>query len=230
MAISSNLSPVENDLKSFWDAPLPPDCEPLLLFYHYDDNRDFKYMLIDTHTKSGRYAIFDVSEYTFKDEVTIDDINDALVALYDFVKNEINNGFFDNNGFNKVLMDKDKLQRLGIEKDFLNLYDEINRQQDMSDEYHERMFAAAAATKNGKSAKEKFYYLLNNAYQNPYIDDYTIEAAKNAKIFLKWSDSSIKAAITKFAPEAAYDRPGVCYADKVIDIINAADKRASVTR
>ena len=100
----------------------------------------------------------------------------------------------------------------------------------MSDEYHERMFAAAAATKNGKSAKEKFYYLLNNAYQNPYIDDYTIEAAKNAKIFLKWSDSSIKAAITKFAPEAAYDRPGFRYADKVIDIINAADKRASVTR
>ncbi|MCI7260803.1 MAG: hypothetical protein MR482_05265 [Selenomonadales bacterium] len=112
----------------------------------------------------------------------------------------------------------------------LDKIDKLNYSNENIEEANQRYEAMMTTTKNGKSARNIFYYLLKNAYQNNYIEDYTIEAAKNAKKFLKWSDSSIKAAITKFAPEAAFDRPGFRYADKVFDIINAADKLASVTR
>lgn len=112
----------------------------------------------------------------------------------------------------------------------LDKIDKLNYSNENIEEANQRYEAMMATTKNEKSASNIFYYLLKNAYQNNYTEDYTIEAAKNAKKFLKWSDSSIKAAITKFAPEAAFDRPGFRYADKVFDIINSADKRASVTR
>ena len=112
----------------------------------------------------------------------------------------------------------------------LNKIDKLNYSNENIEEANQRYEAMMATTKNEKSASNIFYYLLKNAYQNNYTEDYTIEAAQNAKKFLKWSDSSIKAAITKFVPEAAFDRPGFRYADKVFDIINAADKRASVTR
>lgn len=127
--------------------------------------------------------------------------------------------------FNNAYCYRKSIQHQLDEIDKLN-YSNVN-----IEEATQRYETMMATTKNEKSAKEKFCYLLKIAYENPYLEnDCTIEAAKNAKKFLKWSDSSIKAAITKFAPEAAFDRPGFCCADKVIDIINAADKWASVTR